>query len=132
MPKLTYACVLVRDIEHLADFYREVLQVEPQWTGPYAEYATGPAIFCLWSVDAYAQLAGTRFLPKSETSSVMLEFEVEDVDAEYIRLGQSTRITAEFVLPPTTMAWGNRSIYLRDPEGNLINLFTPVGEAGPR
>jgi uncharacterized glyoxalase superfamily protein PhnB len=126
MATLTYACVLVRDITRLADFYHEVLQVEPRWTGPYAEYATGPGVFCLWSVDAYAELAGSQFLPKSETSSVMLEFQVDDVDAEYARLGQSTRIVAEFVLPPTTMTWGNRSIYLRDPEGNLINLFTPV------
>ncbi|MBV9356903.1 MAG: VOC family protein [Chloroflexi bacterium] len=126
MATLSYACVLVRDLTRLADFYREVLQVEPEWTGPYAEYPTGPGVFCLWSVDAYAALAGTQFLPKSQTSSVMLEFQVDDVDAEYTRLKQSTRIEAEFVLPPTTMAWGNRSIYLRDPEGNLINLFTPV------
>ena len=28
------------------------------------------------------------------------------------------------VLPPTTMPWGNRSTILRDPDGNLVNLFT--------
>ncbi|MDX8539516.1 hypothetical protein RFM23_18010 [Mesorhizobium abyssinicae] len=27
---------------------------------------------------------------------------------------------------PTTMPWGNRSLLLRDPDGNLVNLFTPV------
>jgi catechol 2,3-dioxygenase-like lactoylglutathione lyase family enzyme len=32
----------------------------------------------------------------------------------------------EFVQEPTTMPWGNRSVLLRDPDGNLINLFTPV------
>ncbi|MDX6235491.1 MAG: hypothetical protein QOG10_306, partial [Kribbellaceae bacterium] len=32
----------------------------------------------------------------------------------------------EFVQEPTTMPWGNRSVLLRDPDGNLVNLFTPV------
>jgi hypothetical protein len=30
------------------------------------------------------------------------------------------------VQEPTTMPWGNRSILFRDPDGNLVNLFTPV------
>lgn len=27
---------------------------------------------------------------------------------------------------PAVMPWGNRSALLRDPDGNLVNLFTPV------
>jgi catechol 2,3-dioxygenase-like lactoylglutathione lyase family enzyme len=127
MPKLTYACVLTRDIERLAQFYREVLQVEPRGSGPYAEFPTQPGIFCLWSVDAYAQITGHTSLPRSDASSVMLEFEVDDVDAEFARLGRLSHLQIDFVLSPTTMAWGNRAIYFRDPEGNLINLFTRVG-----
>jgi len=30
------------------------------------------------------------------------------------------------VQKPTTMPWGNKSLLFRDPDGNLINLFTPV------
>jgi len=30
------------------------------------------------------------------------------------------------VLEPTDMPWGNRSVILRDPDGGLVNLFTPV------
>jgi hypothetical protein len=26
------------------------------------------------------------------------------------------------------MPWGNRSMLFRDPDGNLVNLFTPVTE----
>jgi catechol 2,3-dioxygenase-like lactoylglutathione lyase family enzyme len=54
----------------------------------------------------------------------MLEFEVDDVDAEFGRLQRLQPLKIEFIIPPTTMAWGNRSIYLRDPDGNLINLFS--------
>ncbi|WP_432395343.1 VOC family protein [Pseudarthrobacter sp. L19] len=28
------------------------------------------------------------------------------------------------MLEPTTMRWGNRSTLFRDPDGNLINLFS--------
>jgi hypothetical protein len=30
------------------------------------------------------------------------------------------------VTMPTTMPWGNRALLIRDPDGNLVNLFTPV------
>lgn len=55
--------------------------------------------------------------------TVIIEFRVADVDAEYARL---TSLCDEFVQKPTTMPWGNRSLLFRDPDGNLINLFTPV------
>ena len=32
------------------------------------------------------------------------------------------------VTPPTTMPWGNRALLFRDPDGNLVNLFTPVSD----
>jgi hypothetical protein len=32
------------------------------------------------------------------------------------------------VTEPTTMPWGNRALLFRDPDGNLINLFTPATE----
>jgi catechol 2,3-dioxygenase-like lactoylglutathione lyase family enzyme len=47
------------------------------------------------------------------------------VDKEYERL---KTIVSDWVLEPTMMPWGNRSILFRDPDGNLVNLFTPVSE----
>ena len=35
----------------------------------------------------------------------------------------------DFVNEPTTMPWGNRSLLFRDPDGNLVNFFTPVTPA---
>jgi hypothetical protein len=32
-------------------------------------------------------------------------------------------------MPPTTMPWGNRSMLLRDPDGNVVNVFSrPVAK----
>ncbi len=58
-----------------------------------------------------------------DNHTAILEFRVDDVDAEYRKL---KTIASEVVQEPTTMPWGNRSLLFRDPDGNLINFFTPV------
>jgi catechol 2,3-dioxygenase-like lactoylglutathione lyase family enzyme len=126
MARLTYACVLTQDIERLAAFYRAVLQMEPRSRQAYREFQTEPGIFSLWSLDEFQQITGTAATQKSAAGSVMLEFQVEDVDGEYQRLRHMPQLEIEFVLQPTTLAWGNRSIYFRDPDGNLVNFFTRV------
>jgi len=30
------------------------------------------------------------------------------------------------VKPPTTQPWGTRSVYFRDPDGNLVDFFALV------
>ena len=40
-----------------------------------------------------------------------------------------TGFVTDFVNEPTTMPWGNRSLLFRDPDGNLVNFFTPVTPA---
>src|SRR5215471_16240584 len=126
MAQLRYACALTRNIDRLAAFYREVLQAEPRWTGPYAEFSTGAASFSLWSVDAYADVAGAAAVPEQLAGGIMLEFEVDDVDEQFRRLQQLADFNIDFIISPKTMPWGNRSIYFRDPDGNLLNVFSHV------
>ena len=49
---------------------------------------------------------------------------MDDVGARYQKL--SGLIGDSVVQKPTTMPWGNRSLLFRDPDGNLVNFFTPV------
>ena len=53
----------------------------------------------------------------------MLEFLVDDVDAERDRIAS---LAGGLVMEPTTLPWGNRSMLFRDPDGTVINFFTPV------
>jgi predicted enzyme related to lactoylglutathione lyase len=59
----------------------------------------------------------------ADNRSSILEFEVADVDAERARLGD--HVTG-WVQEPTTQPWGNRSMLFRDPDGNLINVYSPA------
>lgn len=107
----------------MRDFYKEVLQIEPQSYGDtYAEFPTEGGILSIFSLAAHEELA-----PGSAQSgtnrSIELEFQVADVDKEYDRLCE---MTVEWVKPPTTQPWGNRSIYFRDPDGNLVNFYARV------
>ncbi|GAA4704122.1 Glyoxalase/Bleomycin resistance protein/Dioxygenase superfamily protein [Promicromonospora umidemergens] len=54
---------------------------------------------------------------------MIIEFLVDDVDRVHENL---TGFVTDFVNEPTTMPWGNRSLLFRDPDGNLVNFFTPV------
>jgi catechol 2,3-dioxygenase-like lactoylglutathione lyase family enzyme len=55
---------------------------------------------------------------------MIIEFRVDDVDAAYQRLIDF--LGNAIVQKPTTMPWGNRSLLFRDPDGNLVNFFTPI------
>jgi uncharacterized glyoxalase superfamily protein PhnB len=59
----------------------------------------------------------------ADNHTAIIEFRVADVDKEYERL---QGLVPDFVQAPTTMPWGNRSLLFRDPDGNLVNFFTPV------
>lgn len=73
--------------------------------------------------DKTVPLFGLGSAEPASNRSAIIEFLVGDVDAEYERL--RGRLD-EVVTAPTTMSWGNRALLFRDPDGNLVNLFTPV------
>ena len=71
------------------------------------------------------QLFGEGSARPADNHTIIIEFRVDDVDSEYKRLKP---LVSDWVQKPTTMPWGNRSILFRDPDGNLVNFFTPVTE----
>ena len=127
MPKLTYVCVLTRRMERLAAFYEAVLDTKPPRSRPgYIEFDTRPGIFSLWSLDDFERTIGSTLTDAFKQGRVMLEFDVDDVDAEYTRLRNLPDQALEFVMAPKDLPWGNRSFYFRDPDGNVIDFFTPI------
>ena len=119
--KLASTRIVTKDVPALARFYEGITGVAPVGNEDFVEVRTSGSVLAICSErsvvkdNASAAVAG-------ENRSMILEFEVEDVDAEQARLQP---MVGEWVLEPTTQAWGNRSMLFRDPEGNLINIYTP-------
>ena len=122
-PKLMHSCLITNDVNQLVQFYEPILKFKAERPSEdYAEFRTGAAVLAIFSATAQEKYIPGSAEPSSN-KSVILEFQVDDVDKEYARL-QS--LVKTWVKPPTTQPWGTRSIYFRDPDGNLVDFFTRV------
>lgn len=120
--RLVQARIVTADVPRLADFYQHVLGAAAAGSEEYVELRTGGARLALSSQHAMNIYCRRAAVP-GENRSVILDFEVEDVDSERRRLGDSI---GHLVLEPTTQPWGNRSMLFRDPDGNLINFYSVI------
>ncbi|WP_335978294.1 VOC family protein [Streptomyces sp. CA2R106] len=116
--------IITDDVARLVGFYERVTGVRADWaTEDFAEIRTPGATLAIGSTRTVPLFAPGSARPAANHSAI-IEFLVPDVDAAYRDLAGS-----DFVNEPTTMPWGNRSLLLRDPDGTLVNLFTPVTAA---
>jgi predicted enzyme related to lactoylglutathione lyase len=116
--------IITAEVKRLADFYGQITGIAVKlYTEDFAELRTPTSTIALGSARSVRMLGGDVARP-AENHTVIFEFRVGDVDAEYRRLAEL--IGNSLVQEPTTMPWGNRSLLFRDPDGNLINFFAPV------
>ena len=112
--------IITHDLDRIVAFYENVTGLTASRPTPFfAELVTPGGAVAFGSVETVAMLGPDVSTPENNTS-VLLEFEVDDVDAEYARLKDDLD---DVVLEPSTMPWGNRSTVFRDPDGNLVNLY---------
>lgn len=113
------------DVDRLADFYELVTGIAPSRPAPvFAEFITEAGTLAIGSSTTLGLFPGTG-LKAADNSSAIVEFQTDDVDADHARL-QAAGV--ELLQEPTTMPWGNRALMLADPDGNRVNLYTPVSE----
>src|ERR1700752_1935749 len=92
----------------------------------FAELRTPTGTIAIGAPATVAMLGNVAPVP-GQNRSVFVELRVDDVDATWERIkGLVPQTIPEIVLEPADMPWGNRSVILRDPDGGLVNLFTPV------
>ncbi len=123
LPTLMHTCLITDNVKRLVEFYEPVLALKAKMTGEdYAEFPTNVGVLAIFSADAQE-----KYIPGSTEAatnkSTILEFRVADVDQEYRRL---QGLVKTWVKPPTTQPWGTRSIYFRDPDGNLLDFYNPI------
>jgi predicted enzyme related to lactoylglutathione lyase len=115
--------VITEDPKRLTGFYEQVTGLKATWyTDDFAELVTRSCTLAIAHRRTMELFAAGAARP-ADNHSVIIELRVDDVDSEYRRIAQ---FVGEAVQEPTTMPWGNRSLLFRDPDGNLVNYFTPV------
>jgi len=121
--KIVSVRIITADIKRLVQFYEKVTALPAKWaTEDFAEVSTGSFTLAIGSTRTLS-FFGEGVAQAASNKSVIIEFKVENVDNDYARIKD---LTADIVQEPKTMPWGNRSLLFRDPDGNLINFFTPV------
>ena len=117
--------IITADVKRLVTFYEMVTDGTAIWGNElFAEIPTAVGTLAIGS-DKTVPLFRRGSAEPAANRTAIIEFIVDDVDAEYERLREQV---SEVVTEPTTMPWGNRALLFRDPDGNLVNLFTPVTE----
>jgi catechol 2,3-dioxygenase-like lactoylglutathione lyase family enzyme len=130
MMKFSNVRLLVKDYEKCFKFYTEKLGLEAAWNleGCYASFKVAEGIEGLAIFVSDLMVPAVGNVNKNQSTDcrdkTMVSFEVENVDEIYKAL-LAKEVT--FINQPTNMPdWGMRVVHLRDPEENLIELFSPL------
>ena len=122
MKELTGICLVTADVGRLRTFYEQLLEAAAEGDDSYCAFSGAKANLVIYSVSGTEAMAPGA-MEGAGSGSCFLEYAVADVDAEYARLAG---LGVAVVKPPTTQPWGVRSVWFRDPDGNLINFAAPA------
>src|SRR5687767_14737128 len=128
VPSLGYVLVYVPDVARAAAFWQRAFGLEVGFahdSGQYTEMATG--LTTLGFVDeTLAEDNGGAFRknrPDGEPPGIEIALTTPDVEAAY---AHAVAAGAAPVKPPTRKPWGQTVSYVRDPDGVLVELCSPM------
>lgn len=116
-----YVILIVGDLDRALDFYTGVLGLRlGHRSGDYAQLQTGSTRLALYTRSAMAKILAMALEPPAASApGFEIGFKVADVDAAFAEL---VAHGAPPVAPPTDRFWGQRTAYVRDPDGHLVEL----------
>ncbi|MCK1359400.1 VOC family protein [Bradyrhizobium sp. 199] len=120
---IDYTVIFVRDMAEMRRFYEDVLalsllrELSPNWI----EFGIGPNTLALARPH---RTAADAPMPAG-SASLQLAFKVSaaEVDAcadELVRQGVA------LLSPPTNQTFGHRTLFFRDPDGNLLEIYAEI------
>lgn len=125
---LDYVVLIIEELDRAVAFYRDCLGLTlSHRAADYAQFVTGSTRLGLYTRKAMEKtLGGPIATPAADAPGFEIGFKVPDVDRAYAEL---TARGASAVTPPTTRSWGQRTAYVRDPDGHLIELAQDLGSS---
>jgi len=121
---LDYTILWARDMPVMRNFYAKVMRFEEYFElpgGDWLEFRVGGNLLALCRPGLIVQDAA----PPIGTGAVHLAFQVrrEEVDACEAALRAEG---VEIVAPATDQPWGHRTMFFRDPDGNLLEIYSDI------
>jgi len=120
---IDYTVIIVRDMDAMRRFYEDVLgfpfirALSPSWI----EYRVGDNTLAL----SRPGLTASDVPMPNGTAALQLAFKVsvDQVDQcadEFVRKG------IDLLSPPTDQDFGHRTLFFRDPDGNLLEIYAEL------
>lgn len=119
--KLKNFLIVVKDIKKAEKYYHDLFGLETL-TDNDGNMILSDGL-ALQEAKFWQGFLGKEIIPKN--NSCELYFEEKDVDGFCVRL-KTLYPETEFVNLPMTHSWGQRVVRFYDPDGNLIEVGTPM------
>ncbi|HEU0146918.1 MAG TPA: VOC family protein [Bradyrhizobium sp.] len=118
-----YTIIFVRDFQAMRVFYQDVLglPLSRELSDGWIEYRIGSNTLALARP---GRTAADLPLPLG-TASLQLAFKVSAPDVDQCALELQEKGIA-LLEPPTDQPFGHRTLFFRDPDGNLLEVFAEI------
>lgn len=117
--------IFVNDMGTMIRFYRDVLgfEIKEDENTSNVYLIKDGTLFLLYRRSDFEQMTSRRYAYaegiSGHTELALYVDTFAEVDAEY---EAAVAKGAQPIMPPTTEPWGQRTCYLADPEGNLVEI----------
>lgn len=117
--------IMVDDMPTMVRFYRDVLgfEIKEDENTSNVFLEKDGTLFLLYRKTDFEKMTGRTF---SYAKGVNGHYEIALSVINYAQVDKAfadvTKAGAEKIMEPTTMPWGQRTCYIADPEGNLIEI----------